>query len=131
MTTALEYLQGTRAGWVNATLAALTDNQRTDAINDAKSEVSSEAFGANYEIALALLAAENVINAVAVSAAGSSGQVGQVLEQQDGDVRVKYAQTTSTSSGGANDGEFLTVFGKKFARLRDQVAIGLYNSGMS
>lgn len=119
MTSALDYLQGTRQGFKNSILAALTDNERNDAINDAKLEVSEESFGDSYQMALALLAAENII--VAASTATTGGKMaGAVIEGQDGDVKTRYSDPNALKKPGAIT--FHTQFGERFARIRDTVA---------
>ena len=130
MATALGYLQG----FNNAVLQALTDDQRSAAIAMAASEVSREAYGDQYAMQLADLAAHDLLlEAAAASSTGSgSGQSSQISEMQDGDVRVKYATSTANSSSGAaamsDDALARTFYGQRFLRRRAATVIGFTTS---
>lgn len=126
MTTALQYLQS----FNNAAISALTPEQQQMAVDIAYLEVESCIYGKYREIAAANLAAHNLLSQVGSSDASSGGQLLGIVEQQVGDVRVKYGTTSNSSNTTSSSGLGNTIYGQNFLRYQGMVSFSAWNTGL-
>lgn len=130
MASALSYLQG----FNNTYLQGLSSDSLTAAIEIAALEVAPEAFGTTYALAVANLAAHNLLMEKAAndSGGGAGVIVGELRRRKVGPREEEYASTSGATSGKAqtSSDEFdRTVYGKRFKRLRDAVSFGMFSTG--
>lgn len=128
MATALSILQG----FNNTYLQTLDESALTEALNAAWEEIHVGTYGTIANRAAANLAAHDLLmeNIANSSSSGASGQALQVLEQEDGDVRVKYAASSAPASDPRSDvGLDQTFYGQRFKRLRSSVSFGMGSTG--
>jgi hypothetical protein len=92
----------------------LTDH-RNDFITMASSQVNRTWFGANYELAVANLAAHLIT--IYTNSSYISGS-GVITGKSEGDLSISYSAPSMT--GGGNDSLNQTGFGREFLRLSDQ-----------
>lgn len=113
----------------NPAIAGKTDDELNVAIQLARPEVSKAAYGGLYQQALAYLVAHDLVMEKQADANSTGAAAGQVLvERQIGKRREKYSGSVGQGQGDvdprSDEGLQGTSFGKKFMRLRNQVAVG-------
>lgn len=132
MTTSYSALQILQS-FNNTALQALSTSALQMAVDLASSEVSSAAYGTGNlrNKAIANLAAHNLLSEDATSSSNNGGQ--QVVEKQIGKRRIKYSGATRTSQGNldpnSDEGLQNTIYGQRFMRIRNSVAVGMMTSG--
>lgn len=124
MASALSYLQS----FDNEILQGKTEQEMSAAIAIAFLEIDRDTYGTTANIAAACLAAHNLISE-SVSSSAAAAQTGgqQVVEKQDGKIRIKYSGAVSSSSSQskpADKGLDKTEYGQRFMRYRDAVSCG-------
>lgn len=98
-------------------------------IEYAELQVSSNAFGAKYELAVAYLTCHMLSLANRNDDEGTNGAVGILTQKKEGDLSASFALPTGLSN--CNDGTLLlTSYGIEYLRIRDMCIItpGLYTS---
>jgi hypothetical protein len=118
-------------GFNNVTLQALSDSELSAALALAALEVAEGAYGAMADHAVANLAAHDLICEAGTASASDNGQT--IAEKQIGKMRVRYSsyyqQASSKADPRTDEGLDRTIYGQRFKRMRNQVAVGCVSAG--
>lgn len=118
-------------GFNNATIAALSESELNAALALAAFEVAEAAYGDMTNHAIASLAAHDLICEAGTASASDNGQT--IAEKQVGKRRVRYSsyyqQASSKVDPRSDEGLDRTIYGQRFKRMRNQVAVGCVSAG--